>query len=416
MRKTIICILVMVMCFGLCACGQEEEGVYDDLIRAIERDNYRRALAELQELMGVEPDEANANSIEEDSRPIETDSQTAEADIQPTVSELCLHSGKEASCTEHSYCAKCGELMSEALGHEYSDGECIRCKEADPADAKRLREYNNLMYAIEWYENNGALSVGPDFLEGSAAVKYLYDQLTLLGDYRDCAQYLNRISIVKDKLLYFELLEKDNLGNVVNHTNIDYAYDSQGRVIMSEDNEFQNTLGLFGNGYAHGESQSYVTITYGEDGRITEYKSYYVSLTSIITPTYDEYGRIQSAYHKTNTGGFTSTFHYDDLGRLLSIERDNGDRLSYVYNPDGTVASKTFSYGDKYVLDNITEYIYDDAGRLVSWKGDSTVPTVECDDQGRILKKTIIKNTGVVVHDYVYGDCYVYTQPEAAES
>lgn len=266
---------------------------------------------------------------------------------------------------------------------------------------------------IQSFEKTGYIYInnGLDELSSSAAVEYIYKELTKLGDYKDCVQYLERIAIVPDQLLYIKMEETDNLGNKNKGTDLNYEYDAQGRVTMSEDAEFLNQLGVFRNTYASGFSQYYVTITYGDDGRIAEYRLYYVRLREIITPTYDENGRMQSAYHQENESGYTTYFSYDDQGRLSKVWNDATDSvIYYTYNPDGTLASKICDADVRGIgFEDITkDYLYDENGTLTGWKSESVVPTVECDEQGRILREQIVESDGVAVYEYFYGDYYLY--------
>ena len=49
----------------------------------------------------------------------------------PPVHE-CTHTGGNATCTEKAICAECGEAYGEALGHNFAEGACTVCGEADP--------------------------------------------------------------------------------------------------------------------------------------------------------------------------------------------------------------------------------------------------------------------------------------------
>ena len=49
----------------------------------------------------------------------------------PPVLE-CTHTGGNATCTEKAICTECGEAYGEALGHNFAEGACTVCGEADP--------------------------------------------------------------------------------------------------------------------------------------------------------------------------------------------------------------------------------------------------------------------------------------------
>lgn len=393
MKKAISLLLALVLCLSLCACGKDS---------------------------GLANNPTKKPADAEPADTVHVHQWTLATCEAPNICQTCGetegnalgHTWSNATCTTPKTCSVCGETEGNALDHDYVDGECTRCKATDPEMVQVIKDYEALVAKIAYYEENGAVYAGNNHLYGSYAVGYLYDELMKMGEFRDCAQYLERIAVLPDQLLYIKLLETDNLGNYIKSTDLEYEYDALGRVTMSEDAEFLNQLGILRNTYASGVSQNYVTITYGDDGRIVEYRLYYVQLVEIITPTYDESGRIQSAYHKENVGGYTTYFDYDDHGRLIRVWDDVKDyAILYTYNSDGTLVSKTCEgdYWDAWFKDSMKEYQYDEHGNLVGWTSGSIVPTVEFDDQGRIVREHIVKSNGVLNYEYVYGSWYVYT-------
>ena len=400
MKRMVSLFLCFLFCISLCACSGRDMDRYADLIEAIEADDYMDALEELQDLMDVKP--------------------TVPASTLPSLQTVplpgCDHTVAEATCTEPGVCLHCGEVFSDALGHQYADSVCARCGAVDPAEAELLEKYNDFLSKLQNYETYGSVFVGGEIgsLNGSDAVGYLYQRLLELGDYRDCAQYLSRISVVEDQLLYVDLLERDNLGNLRNSTTIDYAYDSQGRVIMSEHIAYNEGLGIYlldsfasslCDGYASGGSQYYTEVRYGEDGRIEEIKCYYVSLRAVMEPTYDDNGRIDAIHYRMNTEEGDLKFSYTDAGQLLRMEGPNYWQV-YQYNADGTVHAKTTAGYSSTVSETV--YNYDADGRLVGWTRDGSVCAIELDDQGRILREMVTTDEGQISYEYHYGDYFVY--------
>lgn len=406
MKKTVVWIMVLALAVSLCGCAAAGGGEYDDLIAAIEDDDYDEALRQLQELMDVtEP--ANTQDPVEDEN----------ATLPSTGPAPCAHLGAAATCTADSVCNACGELLEKALGHDYQEGICTRCGEADPADAARLKVYNNVMAWIDSYERMGSCNTADmGYLTGNAALEYIYNKLLELGNYRDCPEYLSRFSIVPDQLLYFDLVRTDNLGNLVSRTTIDYEYDALGRVTMSEHIDYNDPFGVYlqefsccvyDGSYAHGGSQYHAVYEYDDQGRITQIQWYYVSLRSILTPEYDENGRIQSMHFRMNTVSGTLMYEYDAIGQLTGIQGPDY-QLAYSYNPDGTLASRTISGKSNYT----TVYTYDAAGNRTGWTRDADSCVITYDDQGRILQENITTREGTSVHDYHYGDFYIYQPAE----
>lgn len=301
--------------------------------------------------------------------------------------------------------ALCMALCACCITHEYQKGVCVQCGAVDPNYDAEAAAYDDLMKMISDYDKYKNIYAGDDlrYLYGGKAVQFLHQKLTEMKDYRDCAEYLSRFTEVKDKLLYLQLEEKSNSGKLINSTTIDYEYDALGRVTATEHDEYMQMLGFGVLDYEIGDSQYYIEISYGDDDRIEEIYYSFVTMLAIVTPEYDEDGKIISMFHLQLEGDYTDEFTYDEEGRLINVLYNDGYELNFQYNPDGTLSSSTIA--------NVrTNYTYDADGNRTGWTRNDAVCTIQYDEQGRIIQERVVSDSGVTVFDYVYGSYYVYSK------
>lgn len=301
--------------------------------------------------------------------------------------------------------ALCLALCACCMTHDYKKGVCVECGAVDPNYDAEAAAYDDLMKMISDYDKYKNIYAGDDirYLYGGKAVQFLYQKLTEMKDYRDCAEYLSRFTEVKDKLLYLQLEEKNNSGKLINSTTIDYEYDALGRVTATEHDEYMQMLGFGVLDYEIGEGQYSIGISYGKDGRMESLTYNYVTLIGLVSPEYDENGRIISMFHQHYDAEYNCEFTYDEEGRLISVIYDDDYELTFEYNPDGTMHSKRVgSYK--------TVFSYDEAGNRTGWTRGSTVCTTELDEEGNILRERIVTDNSVTILEYVYGSYYVYNK------
>ena len=120
----------------------ELEGEYVDLVTG---EAFTGAVPALKGVILVEKDDVKTITVNT-------------ADLAPAydpayiVGERCLeHTWVDADCDTPKTCSVCGETEGEALGHDFVNGKCTRCEEADPdykepADPELLRIYGATRY------------------------------------------------------------------------------------------------------------------------------------------------------------------------------------------------------------------------------------------------------------------------------
>jgi YD repeat-containing protein len=200
---------------------------------------------------------------------------------------------------------------------------------------------------------------------GNAAWKRLYEMFTALGDYKDSAEIAGRFTILKDMYTGAENNRVDNMGN--ESTDREYElvkYNSQGQVTYSETRE---NFRLYG-GYSYGELYFF----YDETGRITKIqRGSGNNVSVVITPAYDDQGRMVSATYQSNDYNHELSYPYDAQGRLIeNIVWNGSDRYwhTYTYDAAGNLVKDVYWYGwgSNYQMYRYTvDYTYDAQGYLV---------------------------------------------------
>lgn len=165
----------------------------------------------------------------------------------------------------------------------------------------------------------------------------------------------------------------DALGRVETVTDPDrrtttYGYDSAGNVTTVLDAARETT-----------------TNTYDEANRLTEV-AYSDGSTPGATFGYDDAGRRTSIADATGT----TSFAYDELGRLTEHEDGASRTTGYAYDEDSRLTTLTYANGR-----DVTR-AYDDAGRLMSvtdWLGNTT--DFGYDRDGNLTRTTFPSGTGL---------------------
>ena len=328
------------------------------------------------------------------------------------------------------------EDESEDMSGDFSD---------DEDDSDMAWRYDDLMYQLNevldgygiWAEDT------EEYLEGSAALAYLYQQFVAMGDYKDCAQIASRFVCLPNMLLYTEYTEVDNLDNANDYDGTHYYYDEQGAILKLDNPnlDYYNPLGsLWGDLYFFYEGGTLVQIKagYESDGKI--------DAEAVVDMVYDQ-GMLTAMEIKTDDGDeYHVELAYTEDGKLdhwVRCENSYQFGMSYIYDVKGNLQQETvevyyiYSDGDEELEDIITrEYHYDAKGNLTtmtetvlygyySYDDEFTSQQVnqysyETDKNGVILSYTI--EYGMQVYDgeekkpsyvsetarYIYGDYYFY--------
>lgn len=366
MKKLLALLLVLALCFAAAGCGRTECGheQYEQILKALDRGDYSAAKAAIDAL---ESEQKNEVETPGESEPV---AEAPDDEPVPTTedpSRLILQEAQEL-----------------------------------------LAEYEA---SIARYEENGW-----HYYDKDKAQK-IYDLFASVEGAK------NPFVKLESKLTLTSGETEDNLGNVSSYYhNPFYRYDTQGRVIVTNDPEF---------GYYFGYNISWekeMHLTYGEDDRVEEALliGSFDEVVAKITPHYDESGLMTGCDVATNKGLFSVAFTYTNGLRTKTeyLLNEDGEKGTYTYTYDAEGRRTSWHYFVGYgVFDfnfDIT-YSYDAEGVLTEsvktgkdWEGTYTqVTTYETDAQGRILSSVTTTDSAYEAYArrtfvYTYEDVYVY--------
>ncbi len=278
-----------------------------------------------------------------------------------------------------------------------------------------------------FYDRTG--EEGVDYYN-NAAWKRLYELFTGLGDYKDSAELAARFTILKDMYVGASLLTVDNMGN--ESTSKDYetcGYNALGQVTSSYN--LAENFRLY-------SSSGKLYFFYDEAGRLAKIqRGTDNNISFVLTPAYDDQGRMVSGAYQSNSGTREFTYRYDDQGRLVeNIVWNGSDRYQYLYTYDdqGLLTKLVRWYGwsepDYNTYRYTTDYTYDANGFLVeevtvseynrSWEGTFSLErtmtyTYTNDAQGRPVSaqysevnKEGVSNYASQTITYKYEDLYFF--------
>ncbi len=412
MKKLLALLLILAMSLSLCACGimdliPNKYEDYENLIDLLENGNYEAAIREIEEM-----------SREEDGDDM----------LQSTEPEAVTHP-------------------------EYPSGE----------EEDLLREYYDIVSNLEAYLEYGSISIwgGGQSYDGSEALAYCCNRLQELEsidswlaqpDYflnrygealnQDRMDILSRFSILPDVKQHQTVTITDNMGNVRTGNGDYWEYASNGDVILHEQASNIDRV-------SHYSYSKPFTLVYNEQGQVvqkTYTEGYSDSIVAIVTYTYDENGFMVNEHLKTNYGDWDYAYSYDDQGRVSQIHWVESTwtdtppaTIDYIYDDAGRLVQEVKTQYSRWVFsedDNpqyyanwkdVMTYVYDDAGVLVSgtyadqiWSYEGGFYSFEeyllhervdqytytCDDQGRVIKTTIIPGDDVYVAGDKTGEVY----------
>lgn len=260
------------------------------------------------------------------------------------------------------------------------------------------------------------------WLNGNNALSYLYGLFAELGDYKDSAEILGRFTVLEDQYTKAVIYRTDNLGNTSEYRLAAYTYNPNGTLASGYSSELNRLYGV--------GSDRNLMFSYDGDGKISQIQ--YGNITAIITPAYDEAGRLATAVAQYNTKAYDYTYTYNEAGQLVSNnnfhEYGYNYTYDYTYDAEGRLVQLVQSYESGYTYVNTTDYSYDEKGCLVSettvysyiitWNKKTEVSKTETitytnDEQGRPVSAEVVtegENTQYAEQKilYTYEDVYFY--------
>lgn len=239
---------------------------------------------------------------------------------------------------------------------------------------------------------------------GNAAWQRLYEMFTALGDYKDSAELAGRFTILKDMYTGAEVVRVDHMGNESDSDYEEYRYNALGQMTMGRSEDIFRMYGTY--------SDSRLYFFYDEAGRINKIqRGTGNSVSVVITPAYDDQGRMVSGAYQSNDYTHDLSYRYDDQGRLVENTVWNGSnryQYTYTYDAEGRLVKQVCWYGwnepDYKNYRYTTQYTYDAQGHLTekvtveeyyrSWENkfeveETVTISYTNDDQGRPVSASI---------------------------
>ncbi len=253
------------------------------------------------------------------------------------------------------------------------------------------------------------------------ATEFAYDGRDNLLSFRDARGNATQYNYdAQDNLLAIvyangtrEQFEYDALGNPTQATNrrgaaIGYAYNSRGQLTrkdFADGSHADYTYDARGNQISAGDAGGTITLAYNSLdalARITYPGGKFLEFT---------YNEVAQRTRSVDQDGFTTNYHYDDLGRLerLSdgggglivqhafdaagrlIRKDNGNgtATTYEYDPAGQLLRLRHLAPDGTTVNSFFEYTYDALGRRTSQTSDDGTTFYGYDANGQLTSVSL---------------------------
>ena len=280
-----------------------------------------------------------------------------------------------------------------------------------PMVMKKLRSYLEYgSFYVEEMEKN---------LNENAARTYLHDQFESLGDYKDSAEYLARFSMIPSRLTEVIQRTTDQLNNVSDSNMERYKYDAQGYLTVGRGAQLVEDFGVF-------EDHNNFHFEYDANGVLVGITVGDSTVYAVCTPAYDDAGRLESMHVQKSDRQYTSTFTYDDQGRVVQLDIPYGSdsyyqyTYTYTYDDAGHLIQKTKTWYNGYYT-QVFDYTYDGdvlVQRVESYQYRgreeySTTLTYTPDAQGRPLSAVVSTTDSNATYSareivYQYEDLYFF--------
>lgn len=118
MKKLLSLILVLMLVLSLCACGT------GDVNENTDGSSVNTTEDKLPVDSGESAEESTGTTEKKPSR-VPTEN------LYPDLPASCEHGYSDATCTKPKICGICGHELGDPLGHDFVNGSCTRCGEAE---------------------------------------------------------------------------------------------------------------------------------------------------------------------------------------------------------------------------------------------------------------------------------------------
>ncbi len=197
-------------------------------------------------------------------------------------------------------------------------------------------------------------------------------------------------------------------------TKTEYTYDSNYRVKTEKSGDETTTYTYDSKGnilsYVKSNEKNNTYYTYNSNGKIVreqsdgnyKYYTYDNKGNNLIYATLkEEYtGEAPALYDSSLTCFDTTTYTYDDKGRILKEENSDGSSVSYEYNTSGNVTKETnVTVENDKTKTTVTTYTYDEMGNILTTQSEGDNGSYIYDKAGRTLRVTQNGKTTRTLYD-----------------
>lgn len=248
---------------------------------------------------------------------------------------------------------------------------------------------------------------------------FAYEQLQKVADYKDAQAYLDRFTILRDKLVRVTYKNEDKLGNVGETKYWDQiGYDELGRVMWTNEDDYAERFGI-GTSSLFSQFRGYVLWpAYDAAGNVIEIaiKDGNQKINAKCTPVYED-GRVARMHIQTASSESDALFTYDDMGRVVLLEMTDGT-IRYTYDEQGVLTRKVMERSESryttfdYVCENgrLEQVIESWVNYNLAWT-ETAAYTYDENGEVAMISRTSDKEDYKYVREeyhYVYEDIYFY--------
>jgi len=267
--------------------------------------------------------------------------------------------------------------------------------------------------------SNNSIFVNDTSLTANQSRAYIYDLFSKSAGYRDSDAYLARFSSIPSQLVKLTETTVDQLDKSNTSTKGEYIYNPNGTLSKAKGVDIIEAYGI--------TYSDYQNFFYDETGKLTKIIASYniESPNAIGIPEYDDAGRLVSMAVQTSSAAYTSTFTYDDQGRIATADINPGvydsRQITYTYDDTGKLIQKVtlrqdgyYTYTQDYTYEgSALTAIHESYSRTKGKEYYTTDYTITNDSQGRPLS-IVITTTNPnnsyksVTQNYHYEDLYFF--------
>ncbi len=272
---------------------------------------------------------------------------------------------------------------------------------------------------LERYLNNSnnTLYVNETSLTSNQSRAYLHELFSKAASYRDGAEYLARFSTIPSQLVKFSETTIDQLDKSNTNRKAEYFYNPDGTLNRAYGDAIIEAYGVH-----YSDTQHFF---YDETGKISKIIAGYniESPSAIGIPEYDDAGRLVAMAVQTSNDSYTSTFTYDDAGRIATADIYPGDyygrNITYTYDDAGKLIQKVtlrqdeyYTYTEDYTYEgNALTHILETYARTGGKEIYTTEYAITNDSQGRPVSVVVTTTNPNYTYksttrEYHYEDLY----------